>query len=81
MKCFMIKAKKLSGYFLALFCLNLMQHMVLLITVPLDIRIFYCQESPGLSLIFPSIPFQPPGLHFLCREQKGLFLDAPHLSP
>lgn len=71
MDCFIIRAKKFSGYFLALFCLNLMQHMVLLIT-PSRHTNFYWQESPGLSLIFPSIPFQPPGLHFLCREQKGL---------
>lgn len=80
MKFFIIKAKKFSGYFLALFCLNLLQLMELSI-IPSKHFNFYWQESPGFSLIFPSISFQPPRLHFLRREQKGLFLDAPHLSP
>ena len=56
--------------FQALLCLNLMQHMVLLITPSRHLN-FYWQEYPGFSLISPSIPFQPPGLHFLCRGKKA----------
>ncbi|XP_058562487.1 KAT8 regulatory NSL complex subunit 1-like protein isoform X4 [Neofelis nebulosa] len=41
---------------------------------------FHKRKLYRLSPTFYWTP-QPPGLHFLCREQKGLFLDAPHLSP
>lgn len=81
MKCFVIKVeKKKQWIFLWRFLLELyMQFMVLLIT-PSRYLNFYWQESPGFSLISPSIPFQPPSLS-LQGEKKGLFLDAPHLSP
>lgn len=71
MKCFIIKAKKFTGYFLALFCLNLMQHMVLLITVPLDIRIFIVKNLLVFLLFFHPFLFSLLGFTFSAGNKKA----------
>lgn len=84
-ECFIIKAKKFSGYFSGVFFLLefFMQHMVLLITLSKTFEFFFflARISCFFLLFLHPFLFSRLGFTFSAGGKKGLFLDAPHLSP